>query len=283
LAIDIWPYAQRSSGAVNDAEHEILWSAVPDGILPGQAAGSGAVTVNAARAWTLAPAYFLVAGHVVYVDTTQSGTLAVNAGAARMDQITVYVDRSTNPWTKGVAIRQGTSGGGRPAAVRSRTVRWELVVAEAQVLNTGVGSLLIDYAPPLPRPAQTYGPGTPVSLAAQTTIATVNTLTVPAASFDRILSISAGCYLIASQVNDVFDLTVAQDGTQVTNGGWARQGSNGGLTITPTVTCTPILLPALTATTFTMRAARFSGAGSWGSTNDVHLNHFDILASPVGT
>jgi hypothetical protein len=282
LAIDIWPYASRSSGAVSDAEHEILWSLLPDGILPGQAAGSGAVTVSAARAWTLAPAYFLVAGHVVYIDTTQSGTLATNAGAARMDQVTVYVDRSTSPWTKGVAIRQGTSGGGRPAAVRSRTVRWELVVAEAQVLNTGVGSLLIDYMPPLPRPAQTFGPGTPLTLSSQISTATLNTLTVPAASYDRILTVSGGCYLSVSQATDVLDVTIAQDAVQVTNGGWTRQGSNSALILGMAVSATPVLLPALTATTFTMRAARFSGSGTWASTNDVHLNHLDVLATPVG-
>lgn len=144
MAITLAPDPTASGGQVTNAQHESLWGFLSGGVRPGQAASAIAPAVSSARVWTVQPGEYIIRGHVMTIDVIQSGTLATNAGSPRSDLLVAFVDRTANPWTKGIAVRQGTSGAGRPAAVQSATGRWEEPLAELQVLNTGVSSMIAD-------------------------------------------------------------------------------------------------------------------------------------------
>ncbi len=281
MAVDLWPYSARQAGKVNDLEHEVLWSAHYDGILPDQAPGAGAVAVNTStRVWSVQPADILIRGHVLRVDTAQSATLATNAGAARVDVLVAFVNRTTNPWTWGVAVRQGVSGGGRPALTRDPAGLWEVALADMQVLSSGAASMLVEHRPSTRPGAQFYGPGAPESKTGTNIEQVVNSLTVPAAGWDRIVHVTAGCYIRATQAADQHDLTIYRGGVQVSAGGQWR-GTGDKEIDTASVSCTPFLLAAGVEAVLQLRARRTTGVGTWQTSADDNLNHLDVLAVPA--
>lgn len=143
MAVDLYPYSGRQSGRVGDSEHETLWSALGDGVLPLQAATALVLTVSSAsRTWTVQPGNCMIRGHVLHSDTAVSGTLAANTGAVRFDAVVAYVDRSSTPWAYGIGVHQGTAGAGNPVLTASSTGRFEVALGLVQVLNTGQATLV---------------------------------------------------------------------------------------------------------------------------------------------
>lgn len=143
--MDIWPYSQRQDGSVNDIEHEILWSAVGDGILPYQ---SNALDVSVSgSSYVVQPGRILIAGHVLDVDTVQTDALPAPAGANRKCLVVAYVNHSDSPWTYGIDLLQGTAGGGRPPTFKSRTGLYHVVLREIDVASNGAIDLYPDERP----------------------------------------------------------------------------------------------------------------------------------------
>lgn len=144
MAFDIWPYSDRSSGAVSDAEHEDLWTPELDGILRGQSADAFRVAVNG-TAWTAQPGKAIVGGHVISSSGVASGNLAANNGSTdRIDAVVLRLDRTQEPWDYEVTIRQGTPGGGQPSISRDSAGVQELLLATIKVAPGSATSLLND-------------------------------------------------------------------------------------------------------------------------------------------
>lgn len=281
MAVDIWPYSKRLDGEVSDLEHEALWAGHYDGVFPGQASTALAVAVDTAtRGWTVQPGDFLIRGHVLRLDSVESGTLASNPGAARIDVIVAYIDRTTDPWTKGIAVRQGVAGGGRPALKREVTGRWEVALGDAQVLSSGAASLLVAHRPSARPGAQSFGPGQPLAQSGAAPEEIVNTLEIPAAGWDRRIKVSGGCRLVASQPADTLQLRIYRDGVAMVGGGhW--QGSGQQAVDTPHLNCTAFVLAAGSKLTLTLRASRYFGTGTWTTLGSPNLNHLDAEADPT--
>lgn len=277
----LWPYSSYNSGRVSDAEHELLWGNMPDGTIwhqPNEDALGLSVNLST-RAWTLQPGRLLICGHILDVTNVTSGTLAAGGTAARVDVITGFIDRTTSPWTYGIAVKQGTPGGGRPLLSTSITGRYEVGLAVVQVDPNGQALQTFDLRRrSFPAP-ETFGPGSPVALNVGTTQQTVNTLIVGTAPWKRYLLVSASCYVDLSQPDgDVFDLQLWYNGALLPNGGRARVGgvniatvhlSGGAVYIAPTALAN-----------FSIRLSRFSGVGLAGTSADSHFNHIDVLAIP---
>lgn len=143
MAVDIWPYSGRLGGAVSDLEHEYLWSAMADGVLPDQSGNPCLVGISGGQ-WTVQPGRFLIAGHVVDITTQQSGPLPELASATRRSIVTAYVDHSKSPWEYGVRLHPGAPGGGRPSLTRSRTGMYEVPLRAIDTAPSGNVTLLPD-------------------------------------------------------------------------------------------------------------------------------------------
>ncbi|GAA4981199.1 hypothetical protein [Actinopolymorpha pittospori] len=146
MAADLWPYSQRQGGLVNDLEHEALWLAVDDGILPGQPSTAFAVSTSAGT-WTVQPGRLLIAGHVLSLDAQVPGSIPVPTSGTQQSVVVAYLDRTTAPWTYGVALRTGTAGAGRPTLPKSPTDRYEVALRAFTVDSTGAVTLLADERP----------------------------------------------------------------------------------------------------------------------------------------
>lgn len=156
--MDLYPYSGTRSGAVNDSEHEALWGGIPDGLLPGQASNALAVSVGGGN-WTVQPGRFRIAGHVLDVDTAQTGPLPGGATATRTSVITAFVDRTQSPWTYGIRIVLGTPGAGRPALSQSATAVYEVALRSFTTATNGATTLGDDERPyAAGMPWQTYTP-----------------------------------------------------------------------------------------------------------------------------
>ena len=143
MAVDLWPYSNRNGGAVNDVEHEYLWSGTADGVYPGQASNACQVGLSGST-WTVNPGRFRIAGHVLNLDTTQTGTLPTAATAVRRSLVVAYIDHSQSPWTFGVQLVPGSPGGGRPAITQSRTGLYQVPLRAMDTATNGVVTLLAD-------------------------------------------------------------------------------------------------------------------------------------------
>jgi hypothetical protein len=143
VAVDLWPYSGRNDGAVNDLEHEYLWSGAADGVLPGQAANACQVGLSGSN-WTVNPGRFRIAGHVLNLDVTQSGTLPSSSSAVRRSLVVAYIDHSQAPWTYGVQLVTGSPGGGRPAITTSRTGLYQVPLRAMDTATNGTTTLLAD-------------------------------------------------------------------------------------------------------------------------------------------
>lgn len=156
--MDLYPYSGTRSGAVNDSEHEALWGGIPDGLLPGQASNALAVSVGGGS-WTVQPGKFRIAGHVLDVDTLQTGTLPGGATATRVSVITAFVDRTQSPWTYGIRIALGTPGAGRPAVDPNPTGLYQVALRSFTTATNGATTLGEDERPyAAGMPWQTYTP-----------------------------------------------------------------------------------------------------------------------------
>ena len=143
MAVDLWPYSGRNDGAVNDVEHEYLWSGAADGVLPGGAANACQVGLSGSN-WTVAPGRFRIAGHVLNLDVTESGTLPTSSTAVRRSLVVAYIDHSQSPWTFGVQLVTGAPGGGRPAITESRTGLYQVPLRAMDTATNGTTTLLPD-------------------------------------------------------------------------------------------------------------------------------------------
>ena len=143
MAVDLWPYSGRNDGAVTDLEHEYLWSGSADGVLPGQAANACQVGLSGSN-WTVQPGRFRIAGHVLNLDVTQSGTLPTSSTAVRRSLVVAYIDHSQAPWTYGVQLVTGSPGGGRPATTKSRTGLYQVPLRAMDTATNGTTTLLAD-------------------------------------------------------------------------------------------------------------------------------------------
>lgn len=143
MAVDLYPYSQRSDGLMTDANHEDLWSAAADGILPGQAANA-ALTQISGGTWVVYPGKVLIRGHVLNITSNESGALP-SAGASTITSVVVaYVNRNNTPWTYGCRLVTGTPGGGRPALTQSTTGLYEVPLRAFTTAPGGATTLLED-------------------------------------------------------------------------------------------------------------------------------------------
>jgi hypothetical protein len=148
MAVDLWPYSGRGSGAVTDVEHEYLWSGFADGILPGQPSNACAV-INSGSSWTVQPGRILIAGHQLYLDTVQSGPLPTAGAATRRSIVCAYIDRSATPWAFGVQLVIGQPGSGRPSLSKSRVGLYQVPLRAFDTATNGTVTMLQPEAPVL--------------------------------------------------------------------------------------------------------------------------------------
>lgn len=146
MAVDLYPYSGRLGGTVTDLEHEALWSPIADGVLPGQPTTALAVGI-AGGTWTVQPGKFHIAGHVLDIDTVQSGPLPPGASATRQSIVVAYVDRSQSPWTYGVRLVTGSPGGGRPNLPPSELGLYQVPLRSFTTAPSGATTLLVDERP----------------------------------------------------------------------------------------------------------------------------------------
>lgn len=143
MAVDLWPYSDRNGGAVTDLEHEYLWSADADGVLPGQAGNACQVGLSGSM-WTVQPGRFRIAGHVLDMTTVQSGALPTASSATRRSVVAAFIDRTKSPWQFGVQLVPGSPGGGRPALSASRTGIYQAPLRALDTATNGTVTLLPD-------------------------------------------------------------------------------------------------------------------------------------------
>lgn len=146
MAIDIYPYSQRQAGQVSDNEHELLWSGTADGIPPGEATNALQVDFTGGN-WSVQPGKILIAGHVLHIDTVQSGALPAGSTATRRCVVVAQVNHSTTPWTYGADIVLGTPGAGRPALSTSLTGKYQIALRSVDIAPSGAITGLYDERP----------------------------------------------------------------------------------------------------------------------------------------
>lgn len=144
MAFDLWPYSQRESGpGVSDSEHEALWTPIADGVLPGESSSALAVSVSGGT-WNVQPGRLHIAGHVLKLDSVESGAVPGPSTATRYCTVAAYIDRTQTPWTYGVRLVLGNPGGGKPSLSKSPTGRYEVALRSFAVAATGAVTVLDD-------------------------------------------------------------------------------------------------------------------------------------------
>lgn len=167
MAIDLLPYSGRNSGIITDAEHEMLWGAFGDGVLPGQSSNALRVSVSGGN-YTVQPGRALINGHVFVNDEVVAGPIPSAAGASRYVLVTAYYNRLSNPWDKGIRLVLGTAGGGRPSIDRTVNGRYEFLLGGFIVPPAGSGATLLPDTPVVLDPASLAKMPNPVEVSNDT-------------------------------------------------------------------------------------------------------------------
>ncbi|MFR0351780.1 hypothetical protein [Streptomyces sediminimaris] len=140
MAQQSWPYAAYNTGAVTDAEYEVLASRFSDDGVYGDPTDTEVVSAGTGLSVDVrADVYASVRGHGWH-----SGTTAVNlpisansSGSTRVDRVVLRLDRAD--WTVAAAIREGTPGAGAPPLVQDvgdySSGVYEIPLATVTVLN----------------------------------------------------------------------------------------------------------------------------------------------------
>ena len=144
MAVDLWPYSGRLAGRVTDIEHEWLWSAWSDGILPDEPTDAFEASVDAG-AWTVQPGRLLIAGHLLALDALATGALPPGQDQPVLYRLVAQIDRTPNPWTYGITLASGLTGSPQPPSlIRDRNGVWQTPIATLRIAANNAVTLVSD-------------------------------------------------------------------------------------------------------------------------------------------
>lgn len=253
-----------------------------------RAAGANfTVDVSAGKAVIVGDSVAAQGSYLVINDAAVTGVVipAAPASGTRIHRVVLQVRDRAHDGTVSAGVYDAVvlvledTGAGTPALPASAITLALVTVAAgtASITNSNISGTGRVLARAPSYNASRYGPGTPLAQNFGAGPVTVNSLSIPAAPYARIVTVNVGVMLSKTDGSD-FDLSIARGTGSTTGLSVARSSVSGRVFLTPSYAYD---LAADTADVLNIFSVRNSGAGTAVSFADSLINRIDVLAVPA--